>query len=166
MNENLNLVEILKDCPKGTKLYSTVFGDVEFHKIDLASDSTLKIYVKIWAGVIVRFHHSGKMELSCRGECTLFPSKDQRDWSKFKPTEAYITLDEPQEQPKQEQPTPKQEIDWEQRRYEIAKERLPIIYWHGMEAQKHGQSVKRKDTAYYAVIFADTLIKELKEKSE
>lgn len=83
MNENLNLVEILKDCPKGTKLYSTVFGDVEFYKID--SDSTLKIYVKIWAGVIVRFDDSGKLELSCRGECTLFPSKDQRDWSKFKP---------------------------------------------------------------------------------
>lgn len=85
MNENLNLVEILKDCPKGTKLYSTVFGDVEFYKIDLDSDSTLKIYVKIWAGVIVRFDDSGKLELSCRGECTLFPSRTQRNWSKFKP---------------------------------------------------------------------------------
>ena len=29
MNENLNLVEILKDCPKGTKLYSSVLGEVE-----------------------------------------------------------------------------------------------------------------------------------------
>lgn len=85
MNENLNLVEILKDCPKGTKLYSTVFGDVEFYKIDLDSDSTLKIYVKIWAGVIARYHHSGKMELSCRGECTLFPSRTQRNWAEFKP---------------------------------------------------------------------------------
>ena len=85
MNENLNLVEILKDCPRGTKLYSTVYGDVEFYKIDLDSDSTLKIYVKIWAGVIVRFDDSGKLELSCRGECTLFPSRDQRDWSKFNP---------------------------------------------------------------------------------
>ena len=84
MNENLNLVEILKDCPRGTKLYSTVYGDVEFYKIDLDSDSTLKIYVKIWAGVIVRFDDSGKLELSCRGECTLYPSREQRDWSKFK----------------------------------------------------------------------------------
>ena len=33
MNENLNLVEILKDCPKGTKLYSTVYGEVEFEEI-------------------------------------------------------------------------------------------------------------------------------------
>lgn len=85
MNENLNLVEILKDCPKGTKLYSTVYGDVEFYKIDLDSDSTLKIYVKIWAGVIVRFDDSGKLELSCRGECTLFPSRTQRNWAEFKP---------------------------------------------------------------------------------
>ena len=30
MNENLNLVEVLKDCPEGTKLYSTIFGEVEF----------------------------------------------------------------------------------------------------------------------------------------
>ena len=75
-------------------------------------------------------------------------------WEDAEPTEAYITLAEPQEQ---SQP----KIDWEQRRYEIAKEMLPIIYWHGMEAQKHGQNVKRKDTAYYAVIFADMLIEEL-----
>ena len=34
MNENLNLVEILKDCPKGTKLYSTVYGEVEFYGIE------------------------------------------------------------------------------------------------------------------------------------
>ena len=84
MNE-IDLTKILKDCPKGTKLYSTVYGDVEFYKIDLDSDSTLKIYVKIWAGVIVRFDDSGKLELSCRGECTLFPSKEVRTWDNFKP---------------------------------------------------------------------------------
>ena len=38
-------------------------------------------------------------------------------WEDDEPTEAYITLAEPQEQSK-----PKQEIDWEQRRYEIAKD--------------------------------------------
>lgn len=82
-------------------------------------------------------------------------------WEDDEPTEAYITLAEPQEQP-----TPKQEIDWEQRRYEIAKEMLPVIYKHAMEAQKHGQSVKRKDTADFAVAFADVLINKLKEQSE
>ena len=32
MNENLNLVEVLKDCPQGTKLYSPIYGDV-FNKL-------------------------------------------------------------------------------------------------------------------------------------
>ena len=80
-------------------------------------------------------------------------------WEDDEPTEAYITLAEPQEQPKQS-------IDWEQRRYEIAKEMMPIIYRHAMEAQKHGQSVKRKDTADFAVAFADVLIKKLKEQGK
>ncbi|MDD6007635.1 MAG: hypothetical protein PUC21_10085 [Bacteroidales bacterium] len=80
-------------------------------------------------------------------------------WGDDVPTEAYITLAEPQ--PKQEQG-----IDWEQRRYEIAKEMLPIIYRHGMEAQKHGQSVKRKDTADFAVAFADVLISKLKNENK
>lgn len=30
----INLVEILKDTPKGTKLYSTIFGEVSFDHID------------------------------------------------------------------------------------------------------------------------------------
>ena len=34
MNEKLNLVEILKDCPNVTKLYSTLFGEVEFVEIN------------------------------------------------------------------------------------------------------------------------------------
>ena len=80
-------------------------------------------------------------------------------WEDDEPTEAYITLDEPQEQ---SQP----KIDWEQRRYEIAKEMMAEIYRQAMEAQKYGQSVKRKDIVYYAVIFADMLIEKLKEKSE
>ena len=34
MNENIDLTKILKDCPKGTKLYSTIFGEVEFEHIE------------------------------------------------------------------------------------------------------------------------------------
>lgn len=33
MNENIDLTEILKDCPKGWKFYSSVYGDVEFVEI-------------------------------------------------------------------------------------------------------------------------------------
>lgn len=32
MNKEINLVEILKNCEKGTKLYSTTYGEVTFEK--------------------------------------------------------------------------------------------------------------------------------------
>ena len=82
MNENLNLVEILKDCPEGTKLYSPVFGDVEF--IQYNHQSTYPILVKNKNGGINGVTPQGKAYANLDGECMLFPSKDQRDWSKFK----------------------------------------------------------------------------------
>lgn len=82
MNENLNLVEILKDCPKGTKLYSTVYGDVEFDRINKREDFPVR-FVKS-DGDIGSVTAQG-LALSCYdGECTLFPSREERDWSKFK----------------------------------------------------------------------------------
>ena len=83
MNENLNLVEILKDCPEGTKLYSTVFGEVEFESIN---DIIGPIIVTTNTGNAECFTADGKMYTYYNGECLLFPSKDQRDWSKFKPS--------------------------------------------------------------------------------
>lgn len=93
-------------------------------------------------------------------DCTKFPSVK---WKDDEPTEAYITLAEPQEQPKQEQPTPKQEIDWEQRRYEIAKEMMPVLYRQGVEVLKYGQSFEWKGIVDGAVNFADMLIEKLKK---
>lgn len=81
MNENLNLVEILKDCPEGTKLYSPIIGEVEFK------------HIKYCEYPIVTCSKNGNRILSftkeglffSEGECImLFPSKDQRDWSQFK----------------------------------------------------------------------------------
>ena len=94
---------------------------------------------------------------------SIFPSVQ---WEDDKPTEAYITLAEPQEQHKQEQPTPKQEIDWEQRRYEIAKEMMPVLYRQGVEVLKYGQKFKWDGIVDGAVNFADMLIEKLKEQSE
>ena len=82
MNENLNLVEILKDCPKGTKLYSPLFGEVEFVKIGNASD-IYPIVINATGDYYV-FTQQGKFNYKKQGECVLFPSKEQRDWSKFK----------------------------------------------------------------------------------
>ena len=86
MNENLNLVAILNDCPNGTKLYSSVFGEVELDHID-TSCSNYPIIIRLKG---VEGHESltseGKMFADYAGECVLFPSRENRDWSKFKPT--------------------------------------------------------------------------------
>lgn len=83
MNENLNLVEILKDCPKGTKLYSTIFGEVKFGFIE--DNSIYPIVLILLNGDHEYLTSDGKLYETFGGECILFPSKEQRDWSKFKP---------------------------------------------------------------------------------
>lgn len=83
MNENLNLVEILKDCPKGTKLYSTVFGEVEFDHVKYNAKYPIVIRVESLGGCEC-FTTEGKLFINCDGECVLFPNKEQHDWSKFK----------------------------------------------------------------------------------
>lgn len=74
----MNIAEILKYCPKGTKLYSTVFGEVKFLEIYL--DSMIMVLIK--EGYKRVFHKDGSF--SEYGECVLFPSKNQRDWNKFR----------------------------------------------------------------------------------
>ena len=83
MNENLNLVEILKDCPEGTKLYSPVLGEVDFVKIS-DDDISFPIRVRVKYGMYT-FSSQGRFCNIEQGECLLFPSKEQRDWSKFNP---------------------------------------------------------------------------------
>lgn len=90
MNENLNLVEILKDCPRGTKLYSTIFGEVIFDNVSI--DRSHPIVIRLKDGSRKSFSAEGKLYIMYDGECTLFPSKNQRDWSKFNPKkEGFIT---------------------------------------------------------------------------
>ena len=84
MNKNIDLTKILKSCPKGWKLYTPIFGDVELKEID-----TSKVYsvnVKLISGLIESFTREGKLydrDYYKDAECVLFPSKEQRDWSKF-----------------------------------------------------------------------------------
>ena len=82
MNENLNLVEILKGCRIGTKLYSTVYGDVEFDGINKREEYPVRY--RNSEGTKLTVTAQGMLLVGFDGECTLFPSKEQRDWSKFK----------------------------------------------------------------------------------
>ena len=85
MNEKLNLVEILKDCPKGTKLYSSVHGEVELEEVHLISKPDYPIEVRLSNNSLDSFTTDGRLFAEYNGECMLFPSREQRDWSKFKP---------------------------------------------------------------------------------
>ena len=86
MNENLNLIEILKDCPKGTKLYSTTYGDVELIRVNKNDNVDYPIEIKLSDDSINSVTTDGRLCEYYNGECVLFPSKEQRDWSKFKPS--------------------------------------------------------------------------------
>lgn len=87
MNENLDLTKILEGCPKGTKLYSTLFGNVQFVGIDISDDEypiKLQAYNKYTSSLEVLYYtKEGNPPCDYEGECTLFPDKNQRDWAKF-----------------------------------------------------------------------------------
>lgn len=82
MNESIDLTKILKDCPKGWKFYSTLYGEVEFDKIKKESEYPIVIITKHGNNSDIKSdgRYYGEYD---DGECTLFPSKDQRDWGKF-----------------------------------------------------------------------------------
>lgn len=79
MNENINLCEILKDCPKNTKFYSSIIGNCIFQRI--TPENCIEC---ISPGNIYTTYSSKGRYFEKSGECVLFPSKDQRDWLKFK----------------------------------------------------------------------------------
>ena len=83
MNENIDLIKILKDCPEDTKFYTSVYGEVLFTKIDKDNNNyPIRVYVNI-LGHTINLTRNGHFISTVDGECILFPSKDQRDWSKF-----------------------------------------------------------------------------------
>ena len=86
-NKELNLCEILKDCPKGTKLYSTVFGEVKFDGISDAKEDKYPIMVSKYgkeSDYSFTLKSDGIPTDFADAECCLFPSRDNRDWSTWK----------------------------------------------------------------------------------
>ena len=88
MNENIDLTEILKGCPKGTEFYHLGFGKVWFVGVDLDNEHLSE------SPILFSLHYNtyyadtsltkkGTFSMLYEGECLIFPSKDQRDWSKF-----------------------------------------------------------------------------------
>ena len=87
MNENLDLTKILKGCPAGTEFYHAGYGaTVKFVDINFSSGYPIRLALHDNPG----YHYAnlavtekGTINADYKGECLLFPSKDQRDWSKF-----------------------------------------------------------------------------------
>lgn len=82
MNNKINIAEILKDCPKGMKLYSPIYGKVELWEVDSNSEYSIRTVTSIdGPGTFTpygRFYESYPS-----AECLLFPSSEMRDWTKF-----------------------------------------------------------------------------------
>lgn len=83
METEINIVEILKDKPQGTKLYSSACGKCNLEEVD---DKSFKISFYnskfgFMNGGEGYFDKNGK--LYDDGECVVFPSKEMRDWEKF-----------------------------------------------------------------------------------
>lgn len=82
MNENINLTQILKDCPKGTRLYTPLAGKV--YLVDIKDKNEYQITVEDKDFKELTFDYKGRCFTEFKdGECLLFPAIDQRDWSKF-----------------------------------------------------------------------------------
>ena len=83
MDTKLDLVEILKDCPSGMRLYSPYCGEVELDSV-CKDCADYPIMVRC-DGSLISFTQDGRLYTDFPdGECALFPAKNQRDWSKFK----------------------------------------------------------------------------------
>lgn len=83
MNENINLTKILKNCPVGTEFYHAAYGRVWFICIDLDRSYPIRLSFSKEISDDVSVTSEGFINKNHNGECLLFPSKDQRDWSKF-----------------------------------------------------------------------------------
>ena len=77
MEAKLNIANILKDKPSGTKLYADAFGELKLVKVDKVDT----IYTRTKEGMFYSFYNDGKYDKN--GEPILVPSKEMRDWSKF-----------------------------------------------------------------------------------
>ena len=83
METKINIVEILKHKPQGTKLYSSACGKCRLVGVD---DKSFKIS---FYNSKFGFMNGGEGYLDKNGklyddgECVVFPSKEMRDWSKF-----------------------------------------------------------------------------------
>lgn len=84
MENKINIAEILRDMPKGTKLYSPLFGKCNLDKVYTSDRKTYPITLLTSADTLVSFTKNGHYVDGFEdAECSLFPSAKMRCWDKF-----------------------------------------------------------------------------------
>ena len=81
--QKLNLCEILKHCPEGEPFWSPFLGDVKFYDIDQKRNF---IVISLESGETWKINADGTISFgtTTSPEIMLYPSREQRDWSKVK----------------------------------------------------------------------------------
>lgn len=79
----MNIAKILKYCPEGTKLYSTVHGEVTLRTVYDEDSYPYPIYINTSSTKHESLTKEGRL-YEDKGECILFPSKNQKNWNKFR----------------------------------------------------------------------------------
>lgn len=84
MENKINIAEILRNTPKGTKLYSPLFGECNLDEVCTSDRKTYPIILLTSADTLVGFTKNGHYVDGFEdAECMLFPSDRMRDWDKF-----------------------------------------------------------------------------------
>ena len=84
MENKINIAEILRDMPKGTKLYSPLFGKCNLDEVCTSDRETYPITLLTSVDASASFTKNGHyLNGFVDTECLLFPSAKMRDWSKF-----------------------------------------------------------------------------------
>ena len=81
--QGLNLCEILKNCPEGKTLWSPMLGDVNLYDLN-EEEKNIKVLTK--SGISWNINHDGTTTINgvTSPEIMLYPSREQRDWTKVK----------------------------------------------------------------------------------
>ena len=82
MDKKLNIAEILKNVPSGTKLWSPIIGECELVEVD--ENWMYPIKCKALDNNFWKFYSDGRYANYEGTKCVLFPSEENKDWSTFK----------------------------------------------------------------------------------
>ena len=82
MNENIDLTKILKDCPEGEQFWSPMLGYVKLFNIN-QERKIVTVILETDATWDINANGTISIGNMTSPDIMLYPSKDQRDWSKF-----------------------------------------------------------------------------------